>query len=501
MNFDNLQVAMNKTREMHIVSLTLQETGTYNPQHLRPFHTTVDAGTLNVLAERFAANPARAMVGAHELSDVTGSILAPSTRIEGNAEIPNTWAGNRLRFTLHAHVEYQAGGRGNIFVFGYTDYNGFQGLSSMSSMQAIDPNMTFYVNSVIQTRESFRMGASGHRESYWAPFAADHIHTGPHSANEFHRDPNKQFLLRPVDVYQTNEIPFALEEANFGASRVHDARNTLSGRALSSRRANGLPSAFAANVLQAQLQAIPLAANSTQKSDIHGTAAGFVQENPVQGNPFLKAISAQRGEHRTSNQFSFKDLTALDPNTYNNTRYITHQGGLSTMHRAGQTQYWGGEDISAVTATTLAHAVPAIMTSLGLTTAQFSSTNNTHMGVPVSLPLGGNTITGSPIAPLMAQFISRLDTELIKAITHNNQLSYTINMSIDLFGDTWIKLQISDQPEYDYVAPSFSDSLFAPTVTSDHGRVQKMAHDFGSIVDTLKSALGQSDAHSFDTSF
>lgn len=498
MDFSQFEVGVNKTRSMKVVRLTLQETGTYNQQHLRPFHTTVDEQAINTLAERFAANPNKLQVNAHELSDVAGVILRPSTNTAGEAFIPNGFGNKRLRFTLHVQAEYISGGTVNIFVFGYTDHPGV----SLMSGTNIDPNMIFYVSSVIQTRQQFAMTQAG-RVGYWAPVSSDHIHTGQHSSDEFQRNAQKQYLMRPVDVYYTNEIPYALEEAQFGnTNNVHDTRNTLVGRALTSRRDNSLPSSFAANVIQAQLQAIPLAANSTAKSDMQGTAAGFVQENMAQANPFLKAISNQRGEYRMGKEFSFQNLQELDPGTFANTVYITPQGSMSQQHIAGQTAYWHDTDLPATTATMLAHAVPAIMMSLGITQASFTSTNNTYGGKPVSLPLSGNSITGGPIQPLMAQFISKLDSELISAVTHNNALGYTIKMDVDVFGETWITIQIADKPEYVYVAPSFCDSLFAPTLTNNLADVQHMAHDFGAIVDSLKSAMGSADNFSFEgTSF
>lgn len=495
MDFSQFQAGLHKTKNLTVMQLIFQEMGTYNQQYARPYWTDVKHDAMQVLVDRFSADPGKILVSPTEIADVASRIMVPQTDPERAVEIPNNWGSTRMRFTLYVEAEYISGGTTGFFIFGYTDVPGV-------SLQtgAVAPDMMFFVNSVIQTRQSFRRTANG-MAPMWSPVASDHIHGAPHSNQEFYQRPDRQYLLRPVDVFNTNQIQPALQEANFGpGGPVFDSRNTLTGVALSSRRENSLPAHFAANVIQAQLRGLAVASNSSMKSDRIGTAAGFVQENPVQINAFLAAISSIRGDSRTGNCFVFRDLCDLDPTTPQKMKTILNNDPSTMPSYAGSTSFWHGGDLPTITATALAHGIPAIMMALGITHVAFTSTNNV-IGSMISTTVGGAySITQQPLEPLVAAFISRLDSELLMAVTHGNALGFHLSCEVDIFGETKIYLhQFGSDFNQDFVVPTFCDGLFAPTVTQDNQRVMKLAQDFGEIVAGVQQSAGIADASTFQS--
>ena len=190
----------------------------------------------------------------------------------------------------------------------------------------------------------------------------------------------------------------------------------------------------------------------------------------------------------------------IDPNVDFVTKLIKLEGGLSQVHSAGQTADWSASNSTTAAAATLAHAVPALMVSCGLTTISLTSTNDVIGGMITTAVSSANSINSGEIAPMVMAFVSRFDTELINSITYTNNLSYFLNMAVDVFGETRISIAIGTPEQYDYAVPSFCDSLFSPVLTSNSERVASVSSDFGMIVSSIQEAMGDAMGTTYNQS-
>ena len=86
---------------LKITRMLICDTGSYGGQHRRPYHTTLDANSMNVIRERLEDVPrfAPALIGG-----VASAFIQPTADTECALHIPNGWDTPRLRFMIE--VEY-----------------------------------------------------------------------------------------------------------------------------------------------------------------------------------------------------------------------------------------------------------------------------------------------------------------------------------------------------------------------------------------------------------
>lgn len=494
LGFD-LDFGNDKPMSIQICKLVVQDTGTYNQQFLRPYNTNIDSLTLNSIVDRFGNNNARTNVTPVEIADLSSNILRPQATPEKVAVIANGWNEKRVRFLLEALVTFNTGGRIMYYISGYTDFFGV-------GMNSLAPDMVFYVNSIVKAREQYHMSSFG-QESFFNPIDACQIHCDNNWGGI--SQPGEHKLLRPMDVFNVMTTPHVMADAAFTNHLAFDTRNTITAGASTSFRANNLPSNYASRVIEAALKSSATAGHSASPKSAYEASSGYLRETEGYKNDFLKAISVVKGVSKAVNNFTYRDLIELDPNVQNVLNYAPLALGNGTAHSTGMTADWSGSDMSTVAATILAHALPAIMIGCGLTQVSFTSTNSNFGGVTTTAVTSANALTGGTAAPDLTlncdKLILRLESEVLRDISYNGQEVFWVDMKVSLLGETWIKISVSNSPIYDYVAPSFCDSIFAPTVTTNNDLVNTVSSDFNHIVDNIHSALNSHDVPSFNANF
>ena len=98
--------------------------------------------------------------------------------------------------------------------------------------------------------------------------------------------------------------------------------------------------------------------------------------------------------------------------------------------------------------------------------------------------------TGVDLSKEIQAFCFRLETELLRSLSYNNQISFVLDLTCDLLGDTSVELSINGQSPSWHVAPSFTDSLMDPVVTADYKVIHGLAKDF----DTLMQEISENDS-------
>ena len=223
---------MQQPQNMRITKLLIVETGSYNPQYRRPYNTTLDGQTLNVLQERLAG-AVDYVPG--QMGGIANQFIAPQANPEKQIEMPGGWQERRMRFMAEVEIELYAGAKMREIVMGYTDHLG------ATATGLLDPQMMFYVNSTAAIRDSVErtpMGNQVHSSvTDNSHVLVDHNWSGVFSANTDKR-------LRPEDVYSTMSRSH-LE----GLGTVMDARVASTQQAVKSRRQNGSAANYMASIL------------------------------------------------------------------------------------------------------------------------------------------------------------------------------------------------------------------------------------------------------------
>lgn len=464
-----------KVSAMRVVSLHIQETGTYNQQYSRPYVTDIDQGTLNMVSDRVN----RSIEHAEKITPMTlqglgNSIVQPSPTIQGNVSIINGWDQQKLRFILNVECEYASGGRSH---FHYTGYTSYVGVSTQSA--SIDPDMEFVVNSVVRTRitNSYTPHGAVATENM---VASKNVLCDPSWGGSM--APQQMYMMRPEDIINYKAVSHVLAGS---PTKVIDSRHLVQKDINTSSTNNGLAHNYAASIINSHVQAFTHASISTDEGDILGEARRLVPE--MMDNPLLSALASLRASSVVGNVFTKRELERLDPNL-NHVLFYTPLTvtDMHTVHRAGQTANWDGSDPNTVNAFTLSQAVPAIMSGLMLRSIAFTSTNSNITGQIFTSVSNSMDFSRQDVQARTAAFVHRLENEVIHDMTFGNNLSYFMSVTADLLGDIWITIAMDGNSPVDYVFPAFGNSILTPVITPDAHLASNTAENFGILMDHVR---------------
>lgn len=469
-----------------VTKFLVKDTGTYNPQMRRAYNTNLDASTMGAIVERVhGTDKFNPML----LSGIAGQFIQPTATPERELMIPNGWDTPRTRFMLSLEHEFPGlGSRVTEVVTGFTDHQGI----TMSG--AIDPNMKFYVNSVVQTRSVLMHTPFGTQQGVTV---VDNSHVLADNSFGSIYTPVKEHRLRPEDVYS------AMSRLNAEVGDAVDMRTVQTNVAVKSRRANALPATYMAGILENHRVAAHNQEFGSGMQDILTSARGNAAEASVVKDPFLSAMTQITGRP-ASNMFTMNELRQLDPNI-DAVAVIGFSGPTqqAQQHHAGQTQHWAGTDRETLVATILSQAVPALMMDLALTVLVFKSTNNTIGSQMLTQPLDYHGFANIDMTENIRIFISQFEAIVLRDITYNNQIGYNLEMRVDLLGETMIRVQLDSGPVIDYVTPSFCDALMTPVLTTDVNQANNVARDFDMLISNVSDqtagfqAIGQDGQNLF----
>ena len=470
---------MNNTTQMYgisqsrIAQLIIAETGTYNQQYRRPYESHLNGQGRQRLIEAFANT--NAIVGS-TFTGLAHQFIQPSAAPEANIVIANGWDTPRLRFMMEVQHLDRMGCQHSEYVIGYTDHPG------VSMGGHLDPRMVFTVNAINTTSNRITNSATMGSQVYQEVIDASSV-----IVNDQYNGltaPGKLYGLRPEDVYaqiDNQELAAGLDNDPIVASC-----SLLTTSAMKSRRSNSIAPTYMANVLNAYLQTTRSDQNLPLK-EINETARTSVKSASASDDRFMTFLRS-KSQTGTNYQFTYGDLLMLDPNVETVKRVVPMKPEWRAgLHHSGQTAHWHGTDYTTLFATTLIQSLPGYMLNYNLAKVHIVSANVGMGGLPLTAwkRTPQSFATGTDLSAATASFIYRLENELLRDLTDNNTISYDIDASCDLMGDTFVRISLNGEPYSDFVVPSFCDSLMAPMVTSKNAVLDGIASDFGSLMSEI----------------
>jgi hypothetical protein len=459
-----------------IVRFVIQETGTYEDQFRRPYQTHLDGQTQNELIN--ALDGAKAITPS-KIAGIANQFIRPSATPESQIGIVNGWECKRLRFFLEIQTEDFIGNVTSEYVVGYTDHPG------ISFGGHLDPNMVFFINAINTTRTTKVVTPLGN-QTHHNLIDASHVLVDS-SYQGIMSKQNKTYGLRPEDVFNKMEFTDVMNQMS-DTDMMIDTVGTITTNAVKSKRANSIVPVYASSMLDSYLQTRRTESFS-DVSQIRTNAAAVVESDSVARDPFM---SFMRGRNHlgATNTFTMGDLMDYDKNvSYVTTVVPVSNGYNSNLHQRGMTASWGGSDYTTLFATMLSQSVPSYMLQYSINKIHFFSTNMDIGGNITTRVANVKSFTDGDISQHIQTFIFRLENELLKGLSHNNQTAYQLEMICDLLGETWIKLSINNEPMVDYVCPSFCDSLMVPVVTQNENTVISIASDFDNIMTSIGDSV------------
>lgn len=469
---------MGQVTNFKVTKFLLVETGTYNKQYNRPFEVDVRADTVDQIRTVVNNDP---HISAANLAGISNSFFHPSANPESEVGILHGWEQRRYRYMLE--IQYERGGLSHAeVILGYTEYDG------ITSTNAVDDQMRFFVNSVITTRMIATPTANGmvnlRQISDNSQVLIDPVWKTGTSTIMNH---NNVYNLRPEDVYgvmgSAHDLHL-LQQYN-----VMDSRNlSRNDPRMSSRRYN-----IASQYTAGMLNAYNTAALSTQgtEEEIYADAKGLVRSMPSDHSNFLKKLRQLSGAPTAA--FTMRDLRNMEPNIdfIKDVTHLSDVQRVQEVHTVGSTAHWHSSDSETLYASILAQSMPAMMMEYGLVQLNVMSTNNHATALPYTRILHATPFASLDVTRACAAFQNRFEIEVIRDFTFNNAISYQIQCSFDLLGESRIRISLNNQESVDYVVPSFADSIFSPMMTHNPQRCAVIATNFQQLFTGLESPSPQ----------
>lgn len=460
--------------KLTIARLLLQETGTYNPVQHRPYVSFMTSDGLNNLVDTVREYGAASTLNAATIAGAVGNIVSPSAETFGEVSIAGGWQERRIQFVLEVHANFNVGASLIYFIQGYTDFPG------VTMAGNVAPDMRFFINS-IQTVNRVNVNTP------YGMQTQDHIQSACQvlTENRFNSNytPGASHAIRPQDIFRGMQLSHLAAGGD-----IYDSRSMLSMEACVSNRNNTLPSNYVAKVLDGYQKGQALSDWGAGKTDMLDACRGQVAEGVLSNNAFIRRISDDAGFGITNN-FTFGSLERIDPNVRAVTT-VTVVGRTAAVqsHFAGRTEYWTGSNRETQVATILSNAVPALMQELLISQISFSSTNQAVGGRMVTVIANAFSLTNADLTQHFDIFTARLEKEIIFDFTFCNQEIYALEMQVDIFGETKIKLSLNCGPFTDYVTPQLADALFTPVISNNPQSRLDLMNSFETLVESAADA-------------
>lgn len=501
---------MNQPNEqLAIVRVIMIKTGQYQDQIARPYQATVlNGNNLDLFHQQTQGGK---VVTPTSIATVAGQLVEPQAMSNQVIGIANGWSHERVRFLLEARYVSPMGHVKTFLVQGYSDHPGF------TQSGYIDPQMLLYMNNVTVLQE----------QSYIDPTTGIPMRRMIDNSQVLYRAPtysyqgfqqpmqgqNQMQTLLPSEVVQH----IGVLDMQSKVGNVMDFRGSFNESPMvKSNRQNALASRYLSSTVNALSGAFKEAApGSAGLLDVTNTAAQLVPENPIAMDNFINTIE-ERTPFKQQGFIAWGDLVAVFPSIDSVTTIIDRSFQNALMHQNNNAQVgaltsmavdasmmdirnlesWTDASRETVVATTLSHAIPAVMMENFLATLEFNVTNQTMNGQPqftilqdqqTGRPKFDTFIDGMDMTPYLQKFHTTLVAEIMANISYGNQHSYNLIMRVNILGDTYINISLNGGIPREYLMPSFCDALVAPVVTFNPHDKDRLATGVQQIVGSVTS--------------
>lgn len=471
---------MNNHARLHLEKAVFALAGTYDDVPFRPYTTEISDDNLRLYTE---ATVGTKKISASSIAGVAGSLLKPTANITGLTSIERGWGEQRMRFLLHVSVDSGLGSDTLYCLSGYTDHVG------ISRSDHIDTNMRIYFNNTVMLNRvtDYRAANAPVR---WRMAEASHILT----ANDYAPDHRSQFAEDERSYLRPSDLLAVLQADVYNVDPTGDTRAlvNLHGPA-KSNRSNGNAANYLTRAVNALADAETMTGDPlrTDDIDVYSEARGLAREAYSTDDPVLTVI-CHSTTYVEDGYITYGELRRLFPNI-DSVRTMPQYGALEEvgMARRGRGESLTGASSETQVAAILANSVPAALMASMLTTIVVMFTNDTDDGIPdIEVKNASSFSTDVGVRPLVEQFILRLRTEIIPAVTHRNKVLVDVAMSCNIMGETRITVSYNLGPNYDYIIPTFCDSIFTPVVSNVCSLIGNLASDLSVISNTTGSAYG-----------
>lgn len=481
-----MNVITDSTFIIESLILTPVQSQMYQPVIARPYRFVVDQNTTDEISGRLIERETN-IVSTDILSGLVDGILQPD--IVGEATTINQQWCSQERYAFRLVVSYVTAG-GIIrrsYVVGFTNYNG------LSHSHAIDPDMEFYINSVIETTvmSSYYGNRLIETERLYRMY---NVLTNGSTDIQI-------FTQRPCDLFNCRNTMEALS-ASYNADLVTNNSYTIAPydqRAICGNVGNNIGANWLAKMLTA---GIATAQENDRFMGSHEmdtqSDASAITEPVIHDNLFLRTIS-RLGKSPMWSKTSFKmgTLLMIDPTTdRDKTTVINTTGGYQNLDYlyGDNTADWYGRDATTMRAYTILQSCIGLAMSYGFDRITLTASNHNDRFNPGAVCLVTDfascmKLSNQEVDSVLNQFKSRFIQEIFNNETLQNMVTVNMTCVVDLFGASRVGLSYGGAPFVWYSLPTFASAATTPIVTTNFSSLESTAWDSTTCADTLAQTI------------
>jgi len=306
-------------------------------------------------------------------------------------------------------------------------------------------------------------------------------------------------VMRPEDVFNTLQTESFYTQDDLD---IVDYRANISKGARKSARSNTNHNEYLAKSMKAlhtsQNNADHLAGGTM--ADIFQEATTKVREASIHDDNLLRSWDDQ-ANYFEDGFITYGMLCDMSPSTGFNTTHFELKPALkqATQHTTNS-EHMKGSDVTAVMSTILSNTVPPLAMECLLTRVKFTATNATLNGVPdvrlTDVPRG--FVEDVPLDTYARLFVDRLINIVMPDVTNNWNFIVSIEMEVDILGETRIQISVDGDVPVPYVIPSFADGLTAPIIGNDNADLSSLSVDLNAVTSSVGMVTEtQSNIHVF----
>jgi hypothetical protein len=465
------------------------ETARYDDVYLRPYQTQFDQQVSNILYE---SSEGGRNYTPSSLASAASSFLRPSTEASVRANLSNGFGEKRFSFMMEITLPTlgQFGGGMRYIITGYTNH---LGVANAAGGMHLDPNMQLFFNNVFELRDTYVPTPHGQEHQVNVAGSRHVLHNS--ASMDYMQSAPPQYTLRPEDVM--GELEYS-DRAFSGSDEVVNGLGVLSGVRLSDRSNESRPTYLAKTIKSFNQASIESDTYGDMSGDDHAIdgnnvwshARDKVRDKPLSSNKFLMTVMNQT-QYGQTGAVSYAELCRLLPDLDpKNEVILAGATAKASEYQPGQGESWASMAHETIMASILQQMTPAIMSDCLLTRVGFVATNDTIGGIDDVRVVDAKGFThGIDYSRYIDHFIGRLQREVLQDLSHNGQVRYSVEVSINLLRDSYYRISHDGGPFVYHSAPSFCDGLYSPVVSGDHHSLENMAQDVSTMLNTINSEL------------
>ena len=316
-------------------------------------------------------------------------------------------------------------------------------------------------------------------------------------------------MIRPEDVFNLRETSIisdmAAQNIAGGIDLTYDTRALAGvGSFQLSRRRDTSPTRYVADTLGSLQHAVQenkmmqqgYMNNNSMGPNVFSEAGARAANNSIGSDLFLAKLR-DHCSYMERGYVTLQDLISLFPEVgdfQNVTRYALDDGrSIRKVSFAEHSNHWQGADKTSIAASLIAQVVPAIMMDNFIRNIAFAVTNSMIPGqyaITINREMTKSIVDEINMVNYIQEFERRLCIDALNSITFGGQIPFHISVMSDLAGDSIIDISLDGEQVVRYVAPTFTDSLFSPMVSTQLGAASKVSNDMIAIASDVLD-LGQ----------